>query len=173
VLDYTTLYACFIGDGYADVEPPADTGGPEEGPRYWYTPRHSEVSCPSCDATGRIEYDRRGRDQVRDCTCCDGTGYVEGEPFTVTRYTFATPEAARACYDACEDTGDGYERAGVLARAAAAGECEAVDVVEWEPDHTPDPGGPPDDDTDDGDDDTDDTDDTDDDDTDRTNTLDV
>jgi hypothetical protein len=105
---FNVIYACFIGDGYAEVEPPAD---PEyaaavgaDGAGYWYTPRNSEVGCPSCDQSGRIEYtDGAGRERSRDCTCCGGSGLVTGEPFTVTRYTFANEDTAARAYAECGD----------------------------------------------------------------------
>lgn len=146
------IYACFIGDGYAEVERPTDGTGPEEGASYWYTPRNAEVGCPSCGQEGTFSYTGAdGKERERPCRTCEGSGLVTGEPFTVTRYTFATEAAALACYARVEDAGDGYERAGVLALASndADGQharpegATSVDVVTWEPEHELDAGGPP------------------------------
>jgi RecJ-like exonuclease len=157
------LYACFIGDGYAEVESPraADDDTPESE-SYWYTPRNAEVDCPTCNAgaepPGNVRCDAcdgTGSDGLPDdapgtgecpecdgkghvhrtCPTCDGSGHVHGEPFTVTRYTFPTLEAAELAYAACEDAGDGYERASVLAKLVASGACVATDVIDWTPDY--------------------------------------
>lgn len=143
--DRNVIYACYIGDGYALPEPPAspdDTAA--EGARYWYSPRNSEHTCGSCDGTGRHGYvDARGRDRSRPCTACDGDGHQVGEPFTVTRYTFADAEVADRVHAACEDASDGYDRATVLEDAVRAGLAVSVDVLDWDPEHDHDDGGPP------------------------------
>ena len=122
------IYAVYIGDGYADIEPVVRDDGtdrPEEGAGYWYSYRHAEVDCPCGQGDGPLA----------DCPVCDGFGLAQGEPFTVTRYTFATEEDAERVAREVDDVGDGYERAGALAEAVRRGDCTSADVVEWDPDH--------------------------------------
>lgn len=121
------IYVTFIADGHADAESPAPYypgDMSEEGSDYWYSLRNAELDCPTCAGEGYQEHDDGHREE---CDTCEGSGHVYGEPFEVVRYIFDTEEEADAAYRAIEDTGDGYERAAVLAHYAG------VTVLEWTP----------------------------------------
>lgn len=118
--DRTRIYAAFIADGYLYEVEARDDDTPE-GAGYWIGLRLAEVSCPACGG--------EGSDVCATCPNCEGCGYSTGEPFTVTRYEVPEGADVDALIEAIEDGGDGYERAGILARLLG----EGTDVLEWEP----------------------------------------
>ena len=135
--DIGGVWAVVIADTCVDMEyhTDGDNDSPD-GTHYWYTYRNQEIECPKCGdgvlGLWRPAQAALGKALRERCPCCEGSGYVHGEAFTVMRWKAPNVVLAHILGDEVDGSVDEPD--------AAYGQLQAklgdpIEVADYDPEH--------------------------------------